>query len=409
MERPNLLVLSSTFPRWDDDTEPRFVFDLCLRLESRFNIHVLAPHAAGACEYEELHGLEVTRFRYAPARFESLAYAGGLLARIREKPARVLLLPAFGLSAILAARRLLKTRRFALLHAHWIVPQGFVAVAAQFGSARRIPVLCTSHGGDLYALRGPFFGYLKRWVLRRIDGLTVVSNAMRTDAMRLAQALSRLEVIPMGTDLRHVFSPPENGAARGKRLLFVGRLVPKKGLSYLIEALARVRASHPDATLDIVGSGPEERRLRARVRSLSLSHAIRFHGAVSHAALPEFYRDAAITVVPSVIDKAGDREGFGLVIVEALGCGCAVIASDLPAIGDTIRDGVTGLLARAADTAHLAERIAYLLERPPLQRQLAAQGRAYALAHYDWERVADRYAELISALIENRNSSRDQS
>ncbi|MGH8501853.1 MAG: glycosyltransferase [Gammaproteobacteria bacterium] len=404
MERPNLLVLSSTFPRWNDDTEPRFVFDLCQRLKSRCNIHVLAPHASGARTFEELHGLKITRFRYAPARLESLAYTGGMLARIRNNPVRLLLLPGFVLSAIMATRRLLKTQRVALVHAHWIVPQGLVAIASQLGSGTRVPVLCTAHGGDLYALRGRFFVMLKRWILRRSDGLTVVSAAMHADAMRLTRwPESRCEVIPMGTDLRNLFRPSPEGAPRGKRLLFVGRLVPKKGLDYLIEALALVRAHHPQATLDVVGSGPEEPRLRARAASLGLWHAIRFHGAVSHAALPQFYRGAAITVVPSVIDKDGDREGFGLVAVEALGCGCAVIASDLPAIGDTIRDGVTGLLARAADAAHLAERIASLLEQPALRAKLAAQGRAYVLARYDWEHVAARYGELISALIENHH------
>jgi glycosyltransferase involved in cell wall biosynthesis len=109
-----------------------------------------------------------------------------------------------------------------------------------------------------------------------------------------------------------------------------------------------------------------------------------------------------MVVFPSVIARSGDQEGFGLVPVEALGCGCPVVASDLPTIRSRIEDGVTGLLARPGDPQHLAERIIFLLERPQMREQLAAKGREYVVRHHDWQATADRFVTLINNLLEIR-------
>jgi len=81
LNKPTLLVLASTFPRWKGDTEPRFVYDLCLRLKEEFSVVILAPHAKGTKQQEKMDGLQVYRYRYAPEGLENLAYEGGITAR----------------------------------------------------------------------------------------------------------------------------------------------------------------------------------------------------------------------------------------------------------------------------------------------------------------------------------------
>ena len=130
--RKNLLVLTSTFPRWDGDSEPRFIYDLCSRLSSHFNVIVLAPHAEGAMQEELMGHIKIYRYRYAPDIWEKLAYEGGITASLRDRKLNWILLPTFILSQFLAIRKIIKREDIDIIHAHWIIPQGMLAIACWF-------------------------------------------------------------------------------------------------------------------------------------------------------------------------------------------------------------------------------------------------------------------------------------
>ena len=121
-------MTTSTFPRWQGDTEPAFVFDLCLGLQQRgLQVDVLAPHANGAKHHETIAGMGIYRYRYFFTRLQSLAYNGGVLANLKRNPLNYLLVPMMLLSQAVALRRLLKSTDYHVVHAHWIIPQGLVA------------------------------------------------------------------------------------------------------------------------------------------------------------------------------------------------------------------------------------------------------------------------------------------
>ena len=92
-----ILVTTSTFPRWENDVEPSFVYELCRRLKENYRIHVLAPHAPGALLEEQFDTIQVTRYRYFFNGWERLAYQGGILANLKQQPLRFGLVPFFGL------------------------------------------------------------------------------------------------------------------------------------------------------------------------------------------------------------------------------------------------------------------------------------------------------------------------
>jgi glycosyltransferase involved in cell wall biosynthesis len=396
-----ILVLTSTFPRWPADREPPFVFELCRRLAMANQVLVIAPHCRGAAAEERLgENLAVRRFRYAPASLESLAYEGGILEKLRSRRWRFLLVPFFLLGELVAAVRAVRSYRPDVIHAHWVVPQGVVALLATAVSPRkrRPAVVCTSHGADLFALRGPLAGQLKRWVARRAATLTVVSSAMTARALRLGASPERVHVMPMGVDARGRFAPMPSAQRAREELLFVGRLAAKKGVRHLLHAFALVRERLPAVRLTIVGGGPLEAELRAEANALGLDRHVVFAGAVPNEDLAMYYRRAAALVMPSVVAADGDQEGLGLVIGEALACECPVVASDLPAIRDLIEDGVTGVLSRQADVPDLANKIIYLLSDPVRASRLARDGRALVLARFDWQSVGQRYEELLSAV-----------
>lgn len=396
-----VLVLTSTYPRWKDDTEPRFVEFLSQQLAASRKVVVLAPHCEGAARHEVdrfgKYEIEIYRFRYAPTSFQSLAYDGGMLHRLRQNPVRIIWLALFMLSQWYWIAKLHRRYGFSAVHAHWIIPQGIIATCYRLFQRSAPRLLVTSHGGDLYALRGRILLALKRWVLNRADSITVVSQAMRDECARIGIDTSKVHVASMGVDLTTQFTPRNNASAPNS-LVFVGRLVEKKGVEVLLRAMPAVLEQHPEAHLTIVGHGPERERLEKLAEFEDIVESVRFLGGKKHDELPALFRESAIAVMPSVVARTGDQEGLGLVAIEAMGCGCAVVSTDLPAIADSVQNKRTGLVARSGDASDLARCINELLASPDLRQQLAEQGRSFAVERFDWPIVGQRYNDLLDRL-----------
>ena len=397
-DRITVLVLTSTFPRRADDTEPAFVFELSRRLAHSYRVLVLAPHAPGALRQEDIAGVQVYRFRYFPERWQGLAYDGGILNRLRANPLRYFQVPFFILGQLLALRSLLRRERVDVIHAHWIIPQGLVIALGRRLGIVKVPVLCTSHGADLFALRGAVFTWLKRRILASCSMLTVVSTAMQQQAVALGMPPQRVRVMSMGVDLGARFTP-DPGIARGSgEILFVGRLVEKKGVIHLLHAFREVVRQRTDLRLRIVGGGALQDSLQRAAAELGIATQVTFTGPVPGAELPHYYRRAALAVFPFIVASDGDQEGLGLVLVEALGCECPLLASDLAAVRDVIQPGENGLLVPPGDRDALAAGMLALLQDPGLAARLAVAGRRSVLARYDWDRVAADYAGLLEAV-----------
>lgn len=396
--RHRVLVLASTYPRWKGDHEPGFVHELNRRLVETFEVHVVCPHAPGAAEVEVLDGVTIHRFRYAPDRMETLIQDGGILANLKRTPWKWAVVPFFFLGLLAATSKQLKHIRPHSIHAHWIIPQG-LALALLGTIWRKLPpFLLTSHGGDLFGLWGALFGALKSWVLRKASALTVVSRPMVAEAAKFGGNAARIDVIPMGVDFDGLFSmDPEMERVAGQ-ILFVGRLVEKKGVKYLIEALPSIREQVPCAHLVIVGSGPELHALTALVSRLGLQEVVEFRGAMPQNALPEFYRRAAVFVAPFVNAASGDREGLGLVSVEAIACGCPVIVGDVPVVADIFLDTEMDMRAIPGSPESLAQKVGGVLLAPEVALRRALVVRQRLLGQLGWGVVAKRYSELLRNL-----------
>jgi glycosyltransferase involved in cell wall biosynthesis len=395
--RKTILVLTSTFPRWKGDVEPPFVYELSRRLLQHYRVHVLAPHAPGAAVEEVLDGIRVTRYRYFFTAWQNLAYHGGILANLKQNPWRFFLIPFFVFAQLSALIRMLYSRSFDLIHAHWLIPQGLVALMGRYLVKSAPPLLCTSHGGDLFGLKGSLFNWLKRQVAAHSTAVTVVSRTMRDTLSELGIDQNRIQVIPMGVDLQTKFVPPQNRPDNGS-ILFVGRLVEKKGLNYLIEGLPSILEKHPTAMLRIAGDGQDRAALEKLSSGLGLEAHVQFLGALDNELLPALYQTADVVAFPSVVAADGDREGFGLVLVEALGCECATVVSDLPAMQDIVIDGKTGLVVPQKNSGRLAEKIIQLLDDAGLRKSLAKAGRQHVVGRYDWGIITRKYQELIETI-----------
>ena len=394
--RPRLLVLASTYPRWAGDHEPGFVQELSKRLVGKFDVTVLCPRAPGAKPRELMDGVQVVRYRYAPSGLETLVNDGGIVTNLRQAKWKSMLVPGFLLAQAWAAWLLTRKQRFDVLHAHWLVPQGLIAAMLQSLPGRQLPYVVTSHGADLYALKGRVMDALKRFVLRRAVVATVVSSAMRDALGGIGADMSKVSVQPMGVDLANRFKPDAEVVRSGDEILFVGRLVEKKGLRYLIDAMPFILASRPSAFLTVVGFGPEEAESKLQVERMSLQAQVRFVGPVPQDQLPGLYRTAAVFVAPFVEAASGDREGLGLVAVEAAGCGCPLVISDLPAVHQVFPKGAGAALVPPGDVAMLAKAVQTVLDRPS---QFQPPSRESLCADFDWEGRANQYATLLIGAI----------
>lgn len=394
--RPRLLILTSTYPRWSGDHEPGFVHELAKRLTPRFEVRVLCPHARGAAVQETLEGVEVVRYRYAPDRLETLVNNGGIVTNLKRQRWKGLLVPFFLLGLLWRTWREIRCRHPDVIHAHWLLPQGLIVALLGMVDRRTPPFLVTSHGADLFALRARPLTALKRFVAGRAAALTVVSQAMQDELARIGVPLHKVSVQPMGVDLTERFTPAPDVPRSPDEILFVGRLVEKKGLRYLLTALPEIISKHPSAFLTVVGFGPEEGERRAQVDALGIAHKVNFLGALTQAELPALYRRAAVFVAPFVRATSGDQEGLGLVLVEALGCGCPAVVSDLPASRD-ITAGLVGATATIApDQLHtLGTVVSQALRESAHCRQAVCDALPILRQRFDWSHVAEGYGRRL--------------
>ena len=257
----------------------------------------------------------------------------------------------------------------------------------------------TSHGGDLFGFGGGLMNAVKRQVAASATAMTVVSTAMRDEAARLGMRSERMVVLPMGVDLNERFTPDPLAVRSTDELLFVGRLVPKKGLCYLLDALPAVIAQHPTAYLSIAGFGPEEMSLRAQALALGIEDHVRFLGAVPQTALPELSRRAAALVAPYVRDPTGDQEGLPVVLMEAIGCGCPAVVGDVAGIDDLLGPEASDLRVQPTDRTALAAAVSVLLANPDAARQRALSLREKLVDKIDWDCIAAAYGDVLESAI----------
>jgi glycosyltransferase involved in cell wall biosynthesis len=399
--RPSLLVLTSTFPTSADDGTPPFVLQLCNRLLSRFEVTALTPAVGNAPQSQTLLGVSVQRFHYFwPRSLERLA-DGAMMENLSRNRWLYLQAPLLFLFGLIAAFRLARSMRPAVIHAHWFVPQGIVAVLV--GGLLGIPVVITSHGGDVYGLRGRLWNALRRVLAARCKSVTVVSRDMAANLPDvMTQGRERPKVMPMGVDTQRFAVGSVRHAESDETVLFVGRLARKKGVQYLIRAFTHVSERHPEARLLVVGDGPCRGELETLSSQLGLADRVHFTGARPPAELPGFYGNSRVFVSPSL------TEGFGITSVEAMAAGCPVVATSVGGVPDVVVHERTGLLVEPESSIALAAAINELLESTAKAARMATLARRWVKRKFDWQQVAHRYADMLAQAAQSGRAGESQ-
>jgi glycosyltransferase involved in cell wall biosynthesis len=401
--RGRLLVVTSNYPRWAGDSTTPFVADLTRHLVERgWAADVIAPHDPDAARDETLDGIPVHRFRYLrPERAQTVCYQGGALVNLRQKRSNLLKLPVLVAAEWATVVRRLRTGHYAAVHAHWALPQGVVGVLA----TRRVPVVVTVHGGDVFALDQAPMRAAKRLAFRRAAAVTVNSSATER-AVRALAAPRRLEQIPMGIVVDPPVDPTVVARLRaahrhgdGPLLALVGRVVAEKGVFDLLDAVDRLRGDLPDVRAVVLGEGQDRAAAEARSAELGLGDHVHFAGWVEPIEVPAWLAASDIVLAPSRTASDGWAEAQGLSIVEAMAARRPVVATDSGGIGDAVEHEVTGLLVGEGRPDELADAVRRLHADLALSGQLADRGRARAVERFSADASADAFSSLFTDLI----------
>lgn len=289
----------------------------------------------------------------------------------------------------LALRRVLavvRRQRPAMVHTHLVHADVYGLTAARLA---RVPVLAsTKHGFNAFR-ESRAFALGDRAAARGIDLHIAISRGL---ARYLAETEgfdeSRFSIVHYGIE-----PGPEPPPHRGDtpRLVCVGRLVPVKGHETLLAALAKARESLTGLALDVVGTGPLDAELRRRAEALGLADAVTFRGHL--APVQPVLEEAAIVVVPS------HGEGFGMVALEAMERGRAVVASAVGGLAEIVVEGETGLLVPPGDVSALAAALVEVASSPARAAEMGAAGRRRAVDEFDQRRCTLRTVELYGGVL----------
>lgn len=393
-----ILVISSTYPRHDSDYAVPWMREAHARLRKEgHEITVLAPSFKGL-KTHSIDGIEVKRFRYAPASVETLTHEEGATYNVRKRWIQLLAIPYILIGCLVAAWVALRGK-YDVIHVHWPFPHGLMGQAARLTSGARM--IAMSHGAE-FALAGR-----KKWIrpflrqsLRAAD--LRIANSSSTALMVMDCCNLPCEVLPYGTTVKAAEST--NHFNDVPRVLFTGRLIERKGVEYLLRAVPLILKNH-QAEFVITGNGDQRQKLEALRDQLNIQNSVQFLGFVSNEQLRQEYARCDIWVNPGIVDSWGDAEGLGVGSIEAYCYGKPVVASAVGGIPDTVLNYETGFLVDEKDPEQLAAAISELISKPELARQMGSAGFAFAERTFEWTSITNRLIAFYHSVLPASQSS----
>ena len=393
-KKPKLLIVTTTFPRWENDPGPAaFVFHHAKALSKYFDVTVLVPHFKGAALKENIDGIKIKRFKYAPEKYEVLTDGAGIQNNMKAGFLyKILALPLIASLFFSVGIELIRGG-YKYINSHWLVPAGLLTALASTGM--KTSHVITTHAADYDLLkRLPGGNVIIRYLANKAQAIVCVSKRLSRGISEVTGNMDGISIMPMGVDTKtFVFNENERKKYQDKLetggfplLLFVGKLSPKKGVDVLVSAVSKL--NDEKISLAIAGDGELMPDLKKLVGDLGVEDRVTFLGAVPNSEIASLYSAADVVVVPSIVDEKGETEGMPVVILEALAAGRKVIATTCCSVPDNlIGKGVTEI--SPADPDLLASKIENVLAGGQEVDQSA-------VSVYDIHNVAKFYHELIT-------------
>jgi glycosyltransferase involved in cell wall biosynthesis len=418
----HIAVLTHNYPRFPGDFSGTFVAALSDELARQGQrVSVLAPWDAAYRPAPEANTApdqtpslaELHLWRYAPRDdWHRLGYMRTMEADVRMRGETYWLAPMFFAAGAAAALRWCRQHRPDVIHAHWLLPNGFFGAVAS--RALGIPLVVSIPGSDaLVAGQNPLFRAMSRFALQQAGLVTANSHALADVAIQqLGADPARFDLIIYGVDPAALHPDPSGVASQRAAwgvpadallLLVVGRMVYKKGFDVLLRALAILQQhglppspSLPPIHLALVGDGDLWQEWQTLARELGLADCVHWLGRVPFDQMGQVYNAADALVMPSVTRPA---DGLNVCVLDAMACAKPVIGTDAAGNELVIQDGVNGWIVPEQDPHALGAAILRLAALPPAQRAaLGAASRELIETQFGWPHLARRYLEHFARL-----------
>ena len=355
--RRSLCLLTNAYPDFPDSNRVVFIRTLAGLLSRRgWEVSVVAPRVFPGSEPLEREGeVDVRRFP---------SFLGGrLLVEYSRTP--VFRLAGYMAAGVLAAVGCVRRKKCELIHAHWVIPAGLIAIVV--GRICGKPVVVTAHGSDILVVpgRSSLVRRVVKFVLERADGVTSVAEHLTDKIVEMGIPREKVLTFPMSVPTESFTSSgPGPEGWSGESVVFSNRsLYPLYDVEALVRAAPAILEEISGAKIVIAGEGPEGKRLLSLADELGVAGHVQLVGAIPHARMPDCLRGAAVYVSTALSD------GASVSLLEAMACGAFPVVADIAANREWIEDGKNGFLFPPKDSGALAEKVVESLNRRELRAQ----------------------------------------
>lgn len=392
----HILVTTTTYPKSNKDTSPRFVHDLCKGFKKKeVTPIVLTPHSYGLETKDTIDNITIFRYKYFFEKYELIS-GNGIVNKIKKKPFLTVLIPFLMFFQFIAIFKLIKKYDIDIILANWIVPQGLIAIFVKKLLKKEIKIYIISHGGDAKLLNSN--SILKRignFVMNNATKTIAVSSYVKKTLSEISRKNLKFNTIPMGVDIDK-FNNNKEIEKKKYDLIFVGRLEEKKGVKILIDAIKELSLKDLYFNVIIIGSGTLKNSLQKRTSEYNLNNSITFTGSLTHEQIVEYMSLSKIFILPS-IDLSYDSEGLPTVLLEAMAMGLAIITTDAGGITDVAKNDYNSILIEQNNVKMLSEKIETLINNPSELKKLKLNALKTA-KEYSYENIVERYYKVIKEI-----------
>lgn len=409
-------VLTHNYPRFTGDFSGNFIQQLCEELARQGEeVHVIAPYDA-AYRPEMLGGANprLHLYRYAwPESAHKLGYMRTMEADVRMRLNTYALSPLLFLRGIQTAFRVARQQRLDLLHAHWVLPNGFIAAVV----SRRLglPLVVSIPGSDaLVAGQNPLFRRMVRFAFDQAGLITANAEVLAEVAVQeLGADPAKFELVIYGVDPNRLRPDPTGVAELRQRLgipgaafvfLAVGRMVYKKGFDVLLQALAIMGEAGREIHTIFVGEGDLWLEWQELARNLHVPN-LHWVGNIPTDRMPVYYNASDALVMPNVRKPA---TGLGVTVLDAMACGKAIIASDTAGNTLVVEPSVNGFIVPEGDAPALAAAMIDLARDPARSRRMGQASRQLIETRFGWPHIAAHYRQRFAELVADESRKVDK-
>ncbi len=382
-----ICIVTTAFPRWKDDGRGSFVFEAAKALHNQgHQIRVVAMHNPGARHRENWGGIDIIRPRYLPDRWEILQKdSAGLPQAWKSNPwSRLAIIPFLIVHTLAVVRW---ARGYDIIHANWTLSAAVVWMTQWF---HRRPYVVTIQGSDIFqAAQQRLIRIITRIVLTNAGRVIALSRALVEAALQLKIKADKVCIIPNGVNLDQFNFDP--AVQREPLILYVGSLIHRKGVDFLLQAFSMLANVLPNVRLAFIGEGNLRPFLEETARAQKISDRVIFPGPQTQNQVQNWMKKASVFVLPSI------EEGQGVVLLEALASGTPCIGSRVGGILDVITPEV-GILVEPGQPKELQQAILEIINSAQWE-SLSIQARRRAEKEYDWKQIAEKISAVYQQVI----------